>query len=375
MDSKTIALPIRDLFDGYKDSGEQGVVAWGGNLDIRPPYQREFVYNPAQEEAVIHTVLSGFPLNLMYFVARADGTYEVLDGQQRILSICHYLSNNFSIRRASADGTGTDTLNFPNLFPDEQNAILDYELQVNVCSNGTDRERLAWFKVINTAGEKVNDQEILNATYPGPWITDAKRLFSKTNCPASRNENKNYLTGSPIKQDYLATMLAWAARKDGATDIPEYMADHQSDPNAQKLFQYFEAVMTWAKQTFTYRHEMKGLDLGLIYDAHKDDVIDTNDLERRIAELMMDDDVTKKRGIYYYVFDGDDKHLSIRAFTTQQKREAYERQQGICPACGEHFELDDMEADHITPWSKGGRTTSDNCQMLCKPCNRTKSGK
>ena len=180
------------------------------------------------------------------------------------------------------------------------------------------------------------------------------------------------MTGSPIRQDYLETAISWI--NDG--DIEGYMAMHQHDQNANQLWLYFQTVINWVQATFPkYRKEMKGLAWGELYNTHKDDNLDPKSLEAEMAQLMSDDEVTKKKGIYEYLLTRNEKHLSIRAFTDSQKRTLYERQQGICPACSDHFELSQMEADHITPWSQGGKTDLNNGQMLCRDCNRRKSDK
>lgn len=351
---------VGEVYQGYINDDEEGVYALDGKLSIRPKYQREFVYDDAKRNAVIDTITKGFPLNVMYWVKTEDGNYEVLDGQQRTISFCEYLDGNFTV----------DYRGFHNLTADEQQQILDYPLTIYICE-GKDSEKLDWFRTINIAGEKLTDQELRNAVYAGEWLTDAKRYFSKTNCVAYR-KGKDYLTGSPIRQDYLQTVLKWISNN----NIEEYMAEHQHDSNAGVEWAYFQKVIDWVKATFpNYRKEMKGIDWGSLYAAHKDETLNPTELEQTIKELMMDDDITNKKGIYAYVLDGDERHLSIRAFTPAMKREAYERQDGICPVCGEHFSLEQMEGDHITPWSEGGKTTADNCQMLCKDCNRRKSNK
>lgn len=353
-------ITIREVVEWYINNQEDGVVGFGGKLNIRPKYQREFVYKDKQRDAVIETVRKNFPLNVMYWVKNEDDTYEVLDGQQRTISICEYVAGNFSLNFQY----------FHNLEDVEKEQILDYKLMVYFCE-GNDREKLDWFKTINIAGEKLTDQELRNAIYTGTWLTDAKRYFSKSGCPAY-GIGSDYLNGSPIRQDYLETAISWLSED----KIEEYMSRNQHEPNAFELWSYFQNVITWTSTVFpNYRKEMKWVSWGTLYNELKDTKFDAKKLETDIKTLMQDEDVTKKSGIYAYVLTKQEKHLSIRAFTDKQKREAYERQAGICTHCGEHFELEEMEADHITPWSKGGKTTAENCQMLCKNCNRTKSGK
>ena len=359
MNIELTEITVRDLTDGYADNAEAGVLGYGGELDIRPPYQREFIYKDKQRDAVIDTVRKDFPLNVMYWAVRDDGHYEVIDGQQRTLSVCQYVNGDFSIKG----------LAFHNLQDDQQQQILDYKLMVYFCS-GTASERLEWFKTINIAGEELTDQELRNAVYAGPWTADAKRYFSKTGCPAYGIAS-NYLKGSAIRQDYLEAAIDWHSQR----KIEEYMSQHQHDENATPLWHYFQSVINWAKATFpNYRKEMKGVEWGHLYNQFQGKPFDTDKLQKQVAKLMMDEDVTRKSGIYSYVLDGDERHLSIRTFSENNKREAYERQKGICPKCNKRFELDEMEADHITPWREGGKTTAANCQMLCKEDNRRKSG-
>lgn len=352
-------ITVRELAEGYADNAEAGVVGYGEKLDIRPPYQREFIYKDKQRDAVIDTITKDFPLNVMYWAVGENGNFEVIDGQQRTISICQFVEGDFAFEGRY----------FHNLQNDEREKILNYRLMVYQCS-GTDSEKLGWFKTINIAGEKLTDQELRNAVYSGPWVSDAKRHFSKNGCPAY-GIGSDYLSGSPIRQEYLETVIDWFS--DGK--IEAYMAKQQHKPNANELWLYFQAVISWAKTTFPkYRREMKGIPWGELYNTHKGDEIDPTKLEKEIALLMADDDVTNKKGIYHYVLNGRERHLNIRAFTENQKREAYERQKGICPVCNEHFEFEGMEGDHITPWHEGGKTTANNCQMLCKEDNRRKSG-
>jgi len=361
-------ISIREVVDGYKDSAEEGVTAYGGKLDVRPKYQREFVYKEKQRNDVIETIKNNFPLNVMYWMIREDGCYEMLDGQQRTISIGQYVNGDFSLNERY----------FHNLLKEEQDQILDYELMIYFCE-GTDKERIDWFTVINTYGEKVNEQEIRNAVYTGPWLSDAKLKFSKTNCVAYllANDGGQLVSGSPIRQEYLETALSWINNG----EVADYMAKHQHDKNADKLWQYFQDVIAWTRKIFpNYRKEMSNVPWGVLYNQLKDKKFDSKKLEKEITELMQDEDVTRKPGIYEYVLTRDEKFLNIRAFSDKMKREAYERQKGICPLCkGENkkkkWEIEEMQADHIKPWIEGGKTIAENCQMLCKEHNRIKSGK
>ncbi len=353
-------ISIREVAEGYVNNDEEGVVGYNGKWNIRPKYQREFIYKDKQRDAVIETIRKNFPLNVMYWVKSEEGTYEVMDGKQRTISFCEYVAGKFSLNFQY----------FHNLEEDEKEQILNYKLMIYFCK-GTDKEKLEWFKTINIAGEKLTDQELRNAIYSGTWLTDAKRHFSKTNCPAY-NLASDYMTGSPIRQNYLETAISWISND----KIEQYMADNQFEPNSNELWLYFQAVINWVKVTFMiYRREMKGVLWGILYNKFKDKKLDSKKLEKEITELMQDEEVTKKSGIYPYVLTRDEKYLNLREFTDNQKREAYERQRGICPKCMKHFEIEEMEADHITPWHEGGKTTAENCQMLCKHENRVKSGK
>lgn len=355
-------MSIREVIAGYKDNAEEGVTAYNGKLDIRPKYQREFVYKEKQRNAVIESIKNNFPLNVMYWMVREDGGYEVLDGQQRTISIGQYVNGDFSINERY----------FHNLTPEEKNQILDYQLMIYFCE-GTDKERLDWFRIINIAGEKLTDQEIRNAVYTGPWLSDAKLKFSKTNCVAYllANDSGKLLNGSPIRQEYLETALAWIS----GGKIEDYMARHQHDENANELWEYFQKVIEWTRKTFpNYRREMSDVQWGKLYNQFKNKNLNVEKIEEEITELMQDEDVTKKSGIYPYVLTRDERFLNIRTFTDKMKREAYERQKGVCAKCRKHFEIEEMEADHIMPWHEGGKTIAQNCQMLCKDCNRRKSG-
>lgn len=365
MDIKLHNITVRELIKGFEDNEEEGIVGYDGMLNIRPKYQREFVYSPKQQEEVINSIFKGFPLNVMYWVKNDDESFELLDGQQRTLSICSFAEGEMFI---TLDGRTKD---YGSLTDDQKSLFLDYPLQIYICENGTDSEKLDWFEIINIAGEKLTKQELRNAVYSGGWVTAAKKKFSKTNCVAYKL-GQDYMSGNPIRQDYLEKVLGWISKG----DIEKYMATHQNDVNADSEWQYFQMVIAWVRMLFPkYRREMKGLDWGDLYNRFKDKTYSATELESKIKKLMMDDDVTSKKGIYEYVLSGDERKLNIRAFSDNMKREAYERQEGICTHCNKHFEIDQMEADHITPWSKGGKTNGDNCQMLCHDCNRRKSSK
>ena len=375
-------ITVRELTNGYEDNDELGVRAYGGQLDVRPPYQREFVYKDKQRDAVIETLRKKFPLNVMYWAVQDDGTFEVIDGQQRTISICQYVEGDFYI---PIDG---HQLAFHNLQSDQQEQILDYELMVYLCE-GTDSEKLDWFKTINIAGEKLTDQELRNAVYHGPWVSAAKAYFSKNGCPAYGIAS-DYVTGSPIRQDYLETAIEWI--NDGKVD--EYMRDHQHDTNASELWLYFKGVIDWVETTFPKkRSQMKSVKWGPLYNKYKNASLDPEKLEERVAALMADVDVKNKRGIYEFLLGGEaeTKLLEVRVFDEKTKLAAYGQQTSAaqeagtsnCPLCAiggnnnatRIYELSEMDADHVTAWSKGGATDLSNCEMLCIPHNRSKGNK
>lgn len=356
---------VGEVFQGYTDLNEEGVKGYGGMLDIRPPYQREFVYNREQEEAVIDTILHGYPLSVMYWVRNSNGAYEVLDGQQRILSFCHYLAGSFSYKEKYQH----------SLTDEEKEKILSYPLMVYVCE-GEEKEKLDWFKRINIAGEKLTAQELRNAVYTGPWLMDAKRYFSKMNC-AGKNKGDGLLNYKTIRQELLEKVLEWKINYDHVPSIELYMSAHQWDKDAMDLWMYYQDVIDWVHKTFSEPRKalMMNQEWGLLYNQFHQNVYNPNDLELEIQTLLKSDEIQNYRGIYPYVLDRKEKHLNLRQFSKNQKLSKYEEQKGICPICGKHFEFEQMEGDHIVPWSQGGTTTLDNCQMLCKACNREKSDK
>lgn len=369
-----IKVKIADLVDGYRDSDEEGVVGYHGKLDIRPKYQREFVYGEKQEKAVIDTISKNYPLNVMYWVEKEDGTYEVMDGQQRTLSICHYYWGAYAVNWKG------NLWGFRNLPDAEREQFLNYELDIYVCKDGSDVEKLEWFQVINIAGEELTPQEIRNAVFAGSWVTDAKRYFSRRNSAAQRISD-GYISKQWIRQAGLEMAIEWVAKRDGLT-IEEYMRRHQHDSDCSDLWTYYNLVMTWVKMKFIGKHSnlYTATDWGEMYRKHKDDEIDAKKLETWISELLKDGEITNKKGILWYVLDNNEQHLGLRAFDEKTALEVYEKQGhkcvgANCPEHGRELEFYEMEADHIIPWSKGGKTVIENCQMLCRHCNRTKSNK
>lgn len=375
MKIERIQIAVAELADGYEERGPdgiEGVVAYDGKLDVRPAYQREYIYKDKDREEVIRTVRKNFPLGIMYWAKTSDGRYELMDGQQRTISICRYVAAKDPANlQAYEQCFSVDNKYFYNLTSDQKAAILDYTMDIYIC-DGLPLEILDWFKVINIAGKVLSAQELRNTSYTGPWLSDAKAYFSKPNCTAY-HIGKDYMSGSPIRQEYLETAIRWITKRDGAESIEDYMAQHQQDENASAIRVYFQRVMDWVRTIFPQkRKEMKSVEWGELYNAYKDAELDPDALETRIKDLMANDEVTNKKGIYDYVLTGDERQLSIRKFTDSQKRAAYERQNGVCLMCKKPFPFEKMQGDHIVPWSKGGKTVDENCQMLCPDCNNHK---
>ena len=385
MDIKLVQIPIKDVFDGYIDDEQTGrVTGYGGKLNIRPAYQREFDYGKQQRDAVIDTIFRGFPatafpLNVMYWAENEDGTYEMIDGQQRTISICQYANADFSVMM---DGM---SLGYPNLTSDQREWFDNYELMIYICK-GTDKEKLDWFKIINIAGEELYEQELRNAIYTGPWLASAKRFFSKRGCKAE-NIAGDYLRGSAIRQDYLETVLQWISARENIS-ITDYMAKHQHDADANELIDYFESVFEWVLKVFPNNSKarkklMCGLEWGIYYNKYADLGLENKaaDFEAEISRYLVSDDIeTKNGGIYKYLLTGQSCFLNVRAFSPSDRQWAYERQHGHCPYCLEKgddtvYQINEMDADHIKPWSKGGKTERDNCQLLCKLHNSIKSNR
>lgn len=378
MDIVPVKVTIRELTKGYVDNAEQGVSAYDGKLDVRPPYQREFVYKDAQRDAVIDTITKGYPLNTMYWAVREDGTFEVMDGQQRTISIGQYVTGDFTV-----DGRG-----FHNLQDDEQEHILNYELTVYQCT-GKDSEKLDWFQTINIAGMELSDQELRNAVYHGTWVTDAKKRFSKSGCPAY-GVGRDYLSGEMNRQKWLETAIKWAS----GGEIKDYMAEHQHDPTAIELWNYFASTIEWVKTTFpTVHREMKGLPWGPLYDKYGKTKFDPKVMDADVKRLRADTQVENNKGIFEYLLGGktDTRLLSIRVFDDKTKVARYQQQttaaekakKSNCPLCavGDNanktriYGPDEMDADHVAAWSKGGATDIKNCEMLCVPHNRAKGNR
>ena len=372
------SISVREIINGYSDESEFGgsIVGYGGKLNIRPEYQREFVYKKERQIAVIETILDGCPLNNMYWAKSEDGTYELVDGQQRTTSVCLFVVENaFSV---NVDGK---TKYFHSFSKEDQEKILNYEFEVKIIE-GTNDEKLKWFHKINIAGMELTTQELRNSVYTGQWLFEAKKFFSKSNCPAKKITNSYWgLKEGWNRQKALEHALSYVADRDGCT-IEDYMSKHQYDDNADDLINFFKTVMEWVKKVFPFTYkEMLNINEYTWYNLYKKhhmktfDVNDINDINDEIRKLLDDDDVDKKTGIWEYVLDHNEYHLHIRNFSESIKNKVYRKQGGKCAICGKSLPIEKMQADHIIPWSKGGSTIEENCQMLCKSCNCSKGVK
>ena len=372
-----IQITVKELADGYIEKGAggiEGVVAYGGKLDVRPPYQREYVYDVKERDEVIRTVKKGFPLNIMYWAKAEDGHYELMDGQQRTISICRYAAES---ERTFA----VDEKYYFNLEKDIQEKIDNYILDIYIC-DGTESEIKEWFRTINIAGEELYPQELRNASYVSKWLTDAKRYFSRASKSGKRPAEQKfgkYTKADANRQLLLEQVIEWRVDSSADEDICAYMVDHMKDDNAADLWNYFNEVVDWVLENFgEYDSGMKGIEWGFLYNAYGDLELDPEEVTETFSDLM----TAKKTGeltstvakIVEYCITGNEQLLSHRAFTTGQRTVLYKRQNGICPDCGEHFIIEKMDAHHIQSWRSGGVTVLDNGVMLCKECHHKRHG-
>lgn len=386
-------IKISELIQGYRDDSlsNGGVYAYqtiDHRLVVRPEYQREFVYSEEQRDKVIDTILKGYPLNIMYWAKTSDYEYELIDGQQRTISICQYATGVFSVR---VNGILRSFTELQTVLPDLADRFENYELTVYICE-GDAGEKLEWFRTINQGSATLTNQELLNAVYASPFVTDARQLFS---APAANNQALNigsgYITGKPIRQEILEKVLYWHAdtmtlptAKKMTEKIEAYLQMHLTDKSASALNAYYRNVMKWAKKLFPKPiHKITDVqDWGILYNQYADKQYDSAELNRELQRLLDDDEITNQKGIIPYLLsdrtEKDERNLSIRTFSDAIKKKVYKKQAGQCPWCVKNgnfktYSLEEMEADHITPWSQGGKSTEDNCQMLCKMHNRKKS--
>jgi hypothetical protein len=382
-------ITIRDVVNGYVDNAEAGVVGYGGKLNIRPAYQREFVYKDDQRNEVIRTIMRGypsaeFPLNVMYWAKTDEDHFELIDGQQRTVSLCQYATNAFSIMIDEIPQ------NFDNLSSEKKEFFLNYKLQVYVCE-GTSDEKLEWFTIINVAGEPLKEQELLNANFTGPWLSSAKQYFMKSNSPAYLLANKYVeIEANQSRGKGLETAIKWISNG----NVKQYMADHQNDDNAEELWLHFKAVIEWLESIFTdYHRDMKGLNWGRLYDQYHERSYDPVEVSAEIQKLYGDLYVKNRSGVFEYILGGstETRLLEIRVFDEATKNSVYAVQtaaakvKGVsnCPHCaaGDNvnknkiWELEEMDADHVQAWSKSGATSIENCQILCITHNRVKGNR
>ena len=378
------SITIRELCEGYVNESEtqieDAVKAYGGKLCVRPAFQRAFVYDKKQENAVIDTAMKGFPLNIMYWVDNGDGTYDCLDGQQRTISLCNFVDGISSFSAEWFNGGKKNYIHtIQRIDPDMYERFMNYELEVYIC-RGAKSERMEWFRTINIAGEELYPQELRNANYVSPWLTDAKRYFSKANasstakCPAERVGGQ-YTNKNANRQEILAQVISWFIGSTEDADICQYMEDHINDPDASELWNYFNSIIDWINEIFpgVYDKGMASVNWGTLYNQYHNDDLDPDDICAKFDELIefkaskeLDVSVAK---IVEYCITRDEKLLKHRQFSEPQRSTLYNRQNGICPDCGQHFLKADMHAHHIIPWYNGGLTDVSNGVMLCKECH------
>ena len=381
-----IDLTVGDINEGfvYNEYEGKGLFGWGGKLTIQPEYQRNYIYADGKRDvAVIDSLLKGYPLGLLYFVKVGTDKYEILDGQQRVTSFGRYITNKFAIK----DYNGMEQY-FDGLSKDKQDKILNAPLTIYICE-GEESEIKEWFKTINIVGVPLNNQELLNAIYSGPFVTMAREEFSN-----SQNANiqkwSAYIKGDVNRQDYLSTALNWVSKG----NIDNYMSQHRFDTNINELKAYFNSVITWASTVFKdVKSDMRGLEWGRLYETYHTNSYDPNKVSETLCKLYADPQVQDTKGICEYILGGckDTRLLNVRVFDDNTKRIAYEKQTNNakskdisnCPLCAlgndnnknRIWELKEMDADHVTAWSKGGATDINNCQMLCQTHNRAKGNR
>ena len=380
---------VADICKGftYNELEGKGLFGLDGRLTIQPEYQRHYIYNDGKRDvAVIDSILKGYPIGLIYFNTTSDGRYEVLDGQQRITSFGRFVTGKFAI--TDADG---NVQYFSGLPQDQQAKILNSQLLIFECE-GEETEIKEWFKTINIVGVPLNAQELLNAVFSGSFVNAAKRVFSNSQ-NAEIQKWSHYLKGDVKRQDYLATALGWLSNSKGMA-VDAYMSQHRHDSNINELESYFRSVIDWVSATFTMvENDMCGIEWGRLYDTYHNTPYSVDHITKRVKALQSDESIRTPRNIYEYVLGGeqDKRLLDIRIFEESTKKAAYRKQtdsakkKGIsnCPLCalGDNankariYKITEMDADHVTAWSKGGSTTIENCEMLCKTHNRSKGNK
>ena len=379
-------ITIQDICEGfvYNELEGKGLFGLSGKLTIQPEYQRNYIYADGKKDvAVIESILKGYPLGLIYFNKLEDGSLEVLDGQQRITSFGRYVANRFAVK----DERGMEQY-FSGIAADKQKRILETKLLIYECE-GEEFEIKEWFRTINIAGVPLNDQELNNAVFSGPFVTLCKEEFSNTQ-NANNQKRGAYIKGSPNRQEYLECALDWVSKG----NIVDYMSRHRYDDNINELKTYFNSVIDWVSSVFNdVEKEMCGLEWGRLYETYHKKAYDPKKVSAEVQKLYGDLHVRNHRGIFEYVLGGsiETKLLDIRVFEASTKRSVYAKQKaeaekkGIsnCPHCAmghdanksKIWSLKDMDADHVAAWSKGGTTDINNCEMLCKTHNRAKGNR
>ena len=379
-------ITVNDICDGfiYNELEGKGLFGLSGKLTIQPEYQRNYIYADGKRDvAVIESILKGYPIGLIYFNKVSVDNLEVLDGQQRITSFGRFVTNKFAIK----DENGMEQY-FSGIAKDKQEKILNTKLLIYECE-GSESEIKEWFKTIKIAGVPLNRQDLLNAVYSGPFVTLCKEAFSN-----SQNANiqkwSAYISGSVNRQDFLERALEWVSKG----TIGDYMSRHRNDEDIKEVKNYFNSVIDWASTVFTdVETEMRGLEWGRLYESFKKNPYNPKDVSSKVKDLYADPYVKNRKGVFEYILGGstDTKLLQVRVFDEATKKSKYAQQskdaekKGIsnCPLCAvgnnvnksKIWKLKEMDADHVTAWSKGGATDKDNCEMLCKTHNRAKGNK
>lgn len=380
-------ITVADICDGfvYNQLEGKGLFGLSGRLTIQPGYQRNYLYADGggkREQAVIHSLLKGYPLGLIYFNKISTDQFEVLDGQQRITSIGRFVTNKFAIMDRS------NPKNFDSLAADQQDTIRKSSLLVYECE-GTETEIKQWFETINIAGVPLNEQELLNAIYSGPFVTKAKEEFSNTQ-NANIQKWSAYVKGSANRQEFLERALDWVSKG----NIGSYMSTHRGDTNVNELKTYFNSVIDWISAVFTdVLSEMKGLEWGRLYEQYHSKRYDPKKMSDAVSMLLADEGVTNRKGIFEYLLGGstNTKLLAVRVFDEKVKKVTYAKQtqaakaksESNCPLCtvghdankSRIYEFSEMDADHVSAWSKGGDSSAENCQLLCITHNRAKGNR
>lgn len=379
-------ITIKDICDGfvYNEIEGKGLFGLSGKLTIQPEYQRNYIYADGKKDvAVIDSLLKGYPLGLIYFVKVSDNEFEILDGQQRITSFGRYITNKFAYK----DENGMEQY-FDGIAADKKAKILNSKLTIYECE-GEESEIKNWFRTINIAGVPLNDQELNNAIFSGPFVTLAKAEFSN-----SQNSNiqkwSAYIKGSVIRQAFLEIALDWVSKG----NIIDYMSSHRFDKNINELKTYFTSVVDWVSAVFIdVENEMCGLEWGRLYETYHNKAYDPKKVSAEVQKLYSDPYIKSRKGVFEYILGGsvDTKLLDVRVFDDATKKSVYAVQatkavtngESNCPLCAighdankrKIWKLDEMDADHVSAWSKGGATDIKNCEMLCKTHNKAKGNK